>query len=92
MEYTGRAAWSNLIAMFFSCLLELFRRTLPSCLAVRRQKGFVNRETSPDFPLSWGLVNNDQIYIIELTIHLKQMYHLMQSQLCYWLGIEAKHM
>lgn len=43
--------------VFCSCLTE--RR-----LAVRPQKCLVDYETSPDFPLSWGWVDNDYIFLL----------------------------
>lgn len=40
LDYTGRAAWSNLMIRFFGGLRQLFRRMLPSCLAVKTSETF----------------------------------------------------
>ena len=53
-------------------LLQLFRRTLQHCFAVKLQKCFVDDKTSPDFPLAWGQVDSDSIYFLGRTVPLKR--------------------
>ena len=59
-----------LLLIFFNCflcfetspqLLKLLRRMLQCCFAVKLQKCFMDYATSPDFPSSWGWVDNDWI-------------------------------
>ena len=55
-----------------SHLLQLFRSMLKCWLAVKLQKCFVDRKTTPDFPSAWGWVDNDWIFIFWQTCPLKQ--------------------
>ena len=48
-------------AILFLQLLQLFRRTMQHCFAVKLQKRFVDYETSLVFSSAW--VNNDRIFI-----------------------------
>lgn len=43
-------------------LLQLFRRMLQRCFAVKLLKCFADEEPSPSFPSLWGWIVNDRIF------------------------------
>ena len=57
-------------------LLQLFRRMLQCCFAVKLQKCFMDYATSLDFPSSRGWVDNDWIHPLKETCAFLKMYLL----------------
>lgn len=69
------------VCQFFYCFtspqLQLFRRMQQHRFAVRRQKCFADHENYNNFPLAWGWVDSDYIFVFGCT------YPLMSWSLTY---------
>ena len=56
---------------------------LLSCRAVKLQKGFVDYETSPDFPSAWGWRITTDLFRENLSFKIKGEHtHVLWKQLC----------
>ena len=66
----GFQRWAGLSFNFghFIFQLQLFRRTLQHCFAVKLQKCCVDSETSLDLLSTWGCMNNDKAFIFGWTL------------------------
>ena len=72
-------------------LLQLCKRMLQKCAAVKRQKCFVDCETSADFQSARGCVHNNWNFIFEWTYPLRVTYEFFNKKISsIWMSVNRQ--